>query len=127
MMPPTRAGGRVRVWATIARSSGSSPSETTPSSTILDRDGANELTGLDGKTWALVRLGALIAVDAAPASYLEAVDAARTAGATDDEIVGSLVSVVTLIGVPRAVSAAPKLSLAVGYDVDAGLERFEDE
>ena len=94
---------------------------------ILDRDEANELTGLDGKTWALVRLGALIAVDAAPASYLEAVDAARSAGATDDEIVGSLVSVVTLIGVPRAVSAAPKLSLAVGYDVDAGLERFEDE
>ena len=94
---------------------------------ILDRDEASELSGLDGKTWALVRLGALIAVDAAPASYLEAVDAARTAGATDDEIVGSLVSVVTLIGVPRAVSAAPKLSLAVGYDVEAGLERFEDE
>ena len=94
---------------------------------ILDRDEATELSGLDGKTWALVRLGALIAVDAAPPSYLEAVDAARAAGATDDEIVGSLVSVVTLIGVPRAVSAAPKLSLAVGYDVDAGLERFEDE
>jgi alkylhydroperoxidase/carboxymuconolactone decarboxylase family protein YurZ len=94
---------------------------------ILDRDEASELSGLDGKTWALVRLGALIAVDAAPASYLEAVDAARAAGATDDEIVGSLVSVVTLIGVPRAVSAAPKLSLAVGYDVEAGLERFEDE
>ena len=94
---------------------------------ILDRDEASELSGLDGKTWALVRLGALIAVDAAPASYLEAVDAARSAGATDDEIVGSLVSVVTLIGVPRAVSAAPKLSLAVGYDVEAGLERFEDE
>ena len=94
---------------------------------ILDRNEATELSGLDGKTWALVRLGALIAVDAAPASYLEAVDAARTAGATDDEIVGSLVSVVTLIGVPRAVSAAPKLSLAVGYDVDAGLESFEDK
>jgi 4-carboxymuconolactone decarboxylase len=94
---------------------------------ILDRDEASELSGLDGKTWALVRLGALIAVDAAPASYLEAVDAARTAGATDDVNDRSLVSVVTLIGVPRAVSAAPKLSLAVGYDVDAGLERFEDE
>lgn len=94
---------------------------------ILDHDEASELSGLDGKTWALVRLGALIAVDAAPPSYLEAVDAARAAGATDDEIVGSLVSVVTLIGVPRAVSAAPKLSLAVGYDVEAGLERFEDE
>lgn len=93
---------------------------------ILDHDEA-KLSGLDGKTWALVRLGALIAVDAAPASYLEAVDAARAAGATDDEIVGSLVSVVTLIGVPRAVSAAPKLSLAVGYDVEDGLERFGDE
>ena len=94
---------------------------------ILDRDEATELSGLDAKTWALVRLGALIAVDAAPASYMDAVDAARSAGATDDEIVGSLVSVVTLVGVARAVSAAPKLSLAVGYDVEAGLERFEDE
>jgi 4-carboxymuconolactone decarboxylase len=94
---------------------------------ILDRDEATELSGLDPKTWALVRLGALIAVDAAPASYMDAVDAARIAGATDDEIVGALVSVVTLVGVARAVSAAPKLSLAVGYDVEAGLERFEDE
>ena len=116
------------MWATIARSSGSSPCRDDAFvESILDRDEATELSMLDGKTWALVRLGALIAVDAAPASYLEAVDAARIAGATDDEIVGSLVSVVTLIGVPRAVSAAPKLSLAVGYDVDAGLERFEDE
>jgi len=94
---------------------------------VLDRDEATEVSGLDDKTSALVRLGALIAVDAAPASYLEAVDAARTAGASDDEIVGSLVSVVALVGVARAVSAAPKLSLAVGYDVDASLERFEDE
>jgi 4-carboxymuconolactone decarboxylase len=94
---------------------------------ILDRDEATEVSGLDAKTCALVRLGALIAVDAAPASYLEAVDASRSAGATEDEIVGVVVNLVATIGVARAVSAAPKLSLAVGYDVEAALERFGED
>jgi 4-carboxymuconolactone decarboxylase len=83
------------------------------------------LSRLDAKTWALVRVGALIAVDATPPSYMSAVDAARDAGASDDEIVGTLITVMPQVGVVRVVSAAPKLGLALGYDVDAALEQLD--
>ena len=77
---------------------------------------------LDPRTHALVRIGALIAVDATPPSYLEAVEAARASGASDEEIVGCLVAVLPELGAARVISAAPKLGLALGYDVAAALE-----
>ena len=77
---------------------------------------------LDEKTRALVRVAALVAVDAAPPSYLEVVTAATRAGATGEEIVGCLIAVLPAVGVARVVSAAPKVGLALGYDVDAALE-----
>ena len=52
---------------------------------------------LDPKTHALVRLGALIAVDAAPPSYLDVIEPARRAGATDEELVGCLVAVLPTV------------------------------
>ena len=91
--------------------------------TVLTSDEANAAAScLDGKAHALVRLGALIAVDAAPQSYTACVEAARLAGATDEEIAGTLVATMSVVGLPRVVSAAPKLGLALGYDVDAALE-----
>ncbi len=80
---------------------------------------------LDAKTHALVQLGALIALDAGPASYQWVVDAAVEAGASADEIVGTLVAVVPTTGVPRVTSAAPKLGLALDYDVEAALEELD--
>ena len=79
-------------------------------------------SSLDPKTHALVCIAALIAMDAAAPSYLCAVEAARVAGASDDELVGCLLAVVPILGEPRVVSAAPKLGLALGYDVGAALE-----
>ena len=79
----------------------------------------------DAKTHALVRLGALVCVDAATPSYLAAIDAARESGASDDEIVGTLVALITVVGVPRVVSAAPKLGLALGFDLTSALEECE--
>ncbi len=79
-------------------------------------------SGLDPKTHALVRIGALVAVDAPAPSYLEAVDTARASGASDREIVGCLLAVLPELGATRAISAAPKLGLALGYDVAAALE-----
>ena len=67
-------------------------------------------------------IGALIAVDAPAPSYLEAVEAARASGASDREIVGCLLAVLPELGAARAISAAPKLGLALGYDVAAALE-----
>jgi alkylhydroperoxidase/carboxymuconolactone decarboxylase family protein YurZ len=81
-----------------------------------------EASGLDPKTHALARLGALIAMDAATASYQWNVGMALAAGATLDEIVGVLIAVAPTVGLARAVSAAPELALAIGYDVDAALE-----
>jgi 4-carboxymuconolactone decarboxylase len=83
-----------------------------------------EASALDPKTYALVRLGALIALDATPASYEWCVERALAAGATADEIVGSLLAVLPATGVPRVTSAAPKLGLALGYDVEEALEAF---
>ncbi len=80
-------------------------------------------TGLDRKTRALVRIGALVATDAAEASYLRPVEAALLAGATKEEVVGVLVAVMPTVGSARVVSAAPRLGLVLGYDVDEALER----
>ncbi|SRR6266540_3369926 len=77
---------------------------------------------LDPKSHALVRLGALLAIDAAPSSYHASVEAALAAGASLDEIVGVLIAVAPVVGLARVVSAAPDLALALGYDVNAALE-----
>jgi len=80
-------------------------------------------TVLDDRTAALIRVGATIAVDAAPYSFQHAVALALDAGATTDEIVASLEAVTPVTGAARVVQCAPKLALALGYDVDAALER----
>ena len=81
-----------------------------------------EVSRLDQKTHALVRLGASLAIDAAPSSYQANVEVALAAGASIDEIVGTLIAVAPTVGLARVVSAAPELALALGYDVDAALE-----
>jgi 4-carboxymuconolactone decarboxylase len=73
---------------------------------------------LDEKTHALVRIAGLVAIDAAPPAYMSTVESA---------LVGVLIAVTPAIGSGRVVSAAPKLSLALGYDVAAGLEEFKVE
>jgi 4-carboxymuconolactone decarboxylase len=95
---------------------------------ILTRERENVPTsGLDPRTHALVRVGALIAIDAAPPSYMDTIEAGLASGATPDEIVGALVAVMPAIGVARVVSAAPKLGLALGYDVSQALEELQGE
>jgi alkylhydroperoxidase/carboxymuconolactone decarboxylase family protein YurZ len=49
-------------------------------------------------------------------------EAARRAGASDDELVGCLLAALPTVGVARIVSAAPKLGLAMGFDVASALE-----
>ena len=78
---------------------------------------------IDERTAALVRVAATIAVDAAPHSFQHAIALALAAGATSDEIVASLEAVTPVTGAARVVQCAPKVALALGYDVDAALER----
>ncbi len=81
-----------------------------------------ELSGIDARSHALLRIAALIAVDAAPPSFMSAVQAGLDAGATYEEIVGTLIAVMPIVGVARVVSAAPNLGLALGYDVSEAFE-----
>jgi 4-carboxymuconolactone decarboxylase len=73
---------------------------------------------LDPKSAALVRLGALLSVGAATASCRVTVDVARANGASDEEIVAVLVAVAPVVGSARLVAAAPRLALAIDYDVE---------
>ena len=76
---------------------------------------------LDERTAALVRVAATIAVDAAPSSFQHAVTVALAAGATNGEIVATLEAVTPVTGAARVVLCAPKLALALGYDVEEAL------
>jgi alkylhydroperoxidase/carboxymuconolactone decarboxylase family protein YurZ len=90
---------------------------------LLGSEHANvTLAGIDAHSHALVRIAALIAMDAAPPSYMSAVEAGLQAGASHEEIVGTLIAVLPLVGVARIVAAAPNLGLALGYDVAEALE-----
>ncbi|MFL5965901.1 MAG: carboxymuconolactone decarboxylase family protein [Gaiellaceae bacterium] len=91
--------------------------------TLLARESSNVTEShLSEKTHALVRLGALVGTDAASPGYMWAVESARRQGATADEIVGCLVAALPAVGVARIVSAAPKLALALGWDVSSAFE-----
>jgi 4-carboxymuconolactone decarboxylase len=94
---------------------------------LTAKAGAAAESELDPRGQALARIGALIAADAAPPSYMSAVDDALAAGSTYDEIVGTLVAVMPVVGVARVVSAAPNLALALGYDVGEALETVDDD
>ena len=93
---------------------------------LLSEERANAtLSGIDPKSHALLRIAALIAMDAAPPSYMSAVEAGTEAGATYNEMVGTLVAVLPIVGIARVVSAAPNLALALGYDVSEALELID--
>ena len=93
--------------------------------TIGIEGGPLAMSVFDERTRALVRIAATIAVDASPASFQHAVALGLEAGATNAEIVATLEAVTPVTGAARVVQCAPKLALALGYDVDAALEGFD--
>jgi alkylhydroperoxidase/carboxymuconolactone decarboxylase family protein YurZ len=80
--------------------------------------------GLDPRTLGLVRVAALAALDGPDAAVDAAVSGALAAGATPDDIVDTLIGIGPTIGSARLVSGAPKLAMALGYDVGADLEEL---
>lgn len=81
--------------------------------------------GLDARTAALTRLAALVALHSPATSYRGCVAEALEAGASVDDIVGTLWAVAPAVGLARVVAAAPAVALAVGYDIDAALESLD--
>ena len=80
---------------------------------------------LDARTEALLQIGALVALDATPSCYRPVVEAAQRAGARLEDLLAVLIAVAGTVGSARIVSAAPKIALAAGYDVEAALEEID--
>jgi alkylhydroperoxidase/carboxymuconolactone decarboxylase family protein YurZ len=78
------------------------------------REAALAATGLDARTFALVKIAALIALDAPPASYAWQVGNALDEGATPEDVLGVLRAVAPQVGGPRVIAAAPEIMLALG-------------
>ena len=76
-----------------------------------------EGSGLDARTFALVKIAALVALDAPPASYAWQIGNAVAEGVTADEILGVLRAVAPQVGGPKVIAAAPEIMLALGLDL----------
>ena len=72
---------------------------------------------LDPATLLLVRIAALAAVDAPAASYLMHVGPAVESGVTVEQVQDVLVAVAPIIGAPRVLSAATKITDALGFAI----------
>jgi 4-carboxymuconolactone decarboxylase len=78
------------------------------------REDWQQRSGLDARTYSLVKIAVLIALDAPPASYLWQVGNALDAGCTAEDFAGVLQAVAPQVGIPKIVAAAPELMVALG-------------
>lgn len=74
--------------------------------------------GLPAPTNALIHLAALLAAGGSTTSLRWAVELAVQSGAQDEDLVDVLVAVAGIVGSARVVAEAPRLALAIGYDIE---------
>jgi len=84
-----------------------------------------EASDLDAETIMLVRIAALVAVDAPPASYMLNLAAARDMGIDEDQIRGIFAAIAPIVGTARITSAMGKIVRALGLAIE--LAEIEDE
>ena len=77
-----------------------------------------EASSLDTEQLMLVRIAALVAVDAPPISYMLNLGAAAEVDVDVDQIQGVLAAVAHIVGTPRVASAAGNMVRALGIDLD---------
>jgi alkylhydroperoxidase/carboxymuconolactone decarboxylase family protein YurZ len=106
------------------------PEEETPLlDTMAEMTAASLLNcNLDPRELMLVRIAALAAVGAPPASYLLNAETAVEVGITLEDVQGLLVAVAPLIGTPRVVLAAGNVARALGFALEVmdELDALED-
>jgi Carboxymuconolactone decarboxylase family len=104
--------------------------ETPVLDTLTDMIGASvDHNMLSPREFMLVRLAALIAVEAPPASYLFSAEPAAELGITSDDIQGVMIGVAPVVGAPRVVAAGGNIMRALGLAVavtEAELEEIDD-
>ncbi len=82
------------------------------------REHSRERSGLDERTYALVKIAALIALDAPPASYAWQIGNAVLEDVTPEEILGVLRAVAPQVGLPKVVAAAPEIMVSLGLPIE---------
>jgi 4-carboxymuconolactone decarboxylase len=75
--------------------------------------GTQEQSGLDDRTYVLVRIAALVAIDASAASYLVNLTIADDVGITADDVRGVLIALGPVVGSARVLSGAEKALKAI--------------
>jgi len=94
------------------------PSETPVLDLITTMTAASvEAARLDAETLMLVRVAALVAVDAPPASYLTNLGVASELDIDAEKLRGVLAAVAPIVGTARVVSAAGKIFEALAIDL----------
>jgi alkylhydroperoxidase/carboxymuconolactone decarboxylase family protein YurZ len=80
---------------------------------VAVRDAEPE-SALAPRTLALIKLAAMIALDAPPVSFAWQVESAIELGANPEEILDVLRAVAPQVGAPKVVAAAPEIMLGLG-------------
>jgi 4-carboxymuconolactone decarboxylase len=84
-----------------------------------------DATTLDAETLMLVRVAALVAVDAPPASYLMNLGVASEIGVDADKVRGVLTAVAPIVGTARVASATGNIVRSLGLAIE--LAELEEE
>jgi alkylhydroperoxidase/carboxymuconolactone decarboxylase family protein YurZ len=86
-----------------------------------------EASSLDPQTLMMVRIAALVAIDAPPVSYLLNLGAAGEADVSEEQIRGVLAAVAPIVGTARIAAATGNVARALGIAIDlAELEEMEE-
>jgi len=85
-----------------------------------------EASSLDAESLMLVRIAALVAMDAPPASYLLNLGAAAELGFGEEEVRGVLAAIAPIVGTARIASATGNIVRALGFALDMAELEEED-
>ena len=77
-----------------------------------------EASSLDAETLMLVRIAALVAVDAPPVSYALNLEAARDLDIDAEQVQGVLAAVAPIVGTARVASATSKIVRALELELE---------
>jgi len=114
-----------REWKELEMSDGSV--ETPVRDLLLDMTSASlEASGLDPGRLMLVRIAALVAVDAPPASYLLNLAAADAAGVDGETVRDVFAAIAPIVGTARVTSGVGNVAAALGF-AELVAEQLEEE
>ena len=86
----------------------------------------DSISSLDAESVLLVRFAALVALDAAPVSYLAHLAVGGEIGVTEERVEDVLLAIAPVVGSARIVSAGTKIARAIGIAV-LGAEADADD